>query len=188
MGDTTKKDAPGAAKPTDAGNADAAKPSDASAAKTEKSESGSSGKTFTEADIKTAVETALAEQLTRQKTEAEEAARQAKLTEAQKAQERIDALEAQVRESNAEKAFRAAVAQAKLKVENADAIYEKLVKPALKYDSAGKPSNLAQILKDAERDFPQLFQPARGTADGGAGIGHAPNDMNALLRGYARRR
>jgi hypothetical protein len=187
MGDTTKKDAPGA----DAGNADAAKPTDtgnAGAAKTEKSESGSQGKTFTEADIKTAVETALAEQLTKQTAQAEEAARQAKLTEAQKAQERIEALEAQVRESNAEKAFRAAVAQAKLKVENADAIYEKLVKPGLKYDATGKPTNLSQLLKDAERDFPQLFQPARGTADGGAGIGEAPSDMNALLRNYGRRR
>jgi hypothetical protein len=186
---TEKKDVAGgdAANPADAASGAAKQPEQSESGAAGQSEK-QTGKTFTEADIKTAVETALAEQLTKQTAQAEEAARQAKLTEAQKAQERIDALEAQVRESNAEKAFRAAVAQAKLKVENADAIYEKLVRPGLKYDAAGKPTNLAQLLKDAERDFPQLFQPARGTADGGAGIGQPPSDMNALLRNYGRRR
>lgn len=138
---------------------------------------------FTQADVDKMV----AEALAKQKTDADEAARQEKLTDKQKADERLAQLEGQIRTEAAAKEFRKAV-----NLPNADDLFD-LVAAKVEFDKAGKPKNIQALVDGLKKSFPKLFEnPAPGAkgyggADGGAGQNGAPADMNAMIRGMLRR-
>ncbi len=139
---------------------------------------------FTQADVDKMVSEALA----KQKAEADEAARQAGLSEKQKSEERLAQLEAQVRTDAAAKEFRKVA-----NVANADDLFD-LVAAKVEFDKAGKPKNIQALVDGLKKSFPKLFEnPAPGAkgyggADGGAGQNGAPADMNTMIRGMLSRR
>jgi hypothetical protein len=75
-------------------------------------------------------------------------------------------LQAQIRERDAKDAV--AEAARKAGATDASPIW-KLVKGDLEFDDDGKVTNLDAALKDAKTLAPQLFRPANGKADAGAG-------------------
>lgn len=57
----------------------------------------------------------------------------------------------------------------------------------LEYDTAGQPTNIAEVIEAIRNDEPDLFQPANGTSDAGrrGDAGTAPTDINTLIRQMA---
>ncbi len=106
------------------------------------------------------------------------------------ADQRATAAEQRLRDANA----RSAVTDAATKANaiSTRAVYA-LIRSDLEFDDeTGEPTNVAALLKAAQRDEPSLFRAANGSGDGGAGGGvggdsNVKTDLNTLLRQSMRR-
>jgi regulator of PEP synthase PpsR (kinase-PPPase family) len=115
------------------------------------------------------------------KREIERALKTSKLPELETAQARVGELETQLRKRE----LRELVAEAGTKAgAKKTQLLFRAVEEKLELDDKGKPKNLDEVIKDARRDYPELFSPAsRGNANGGAGQQvNARPSMNELLR------
>jgi hypothetical protein len=122
-------------------------------------------------------------------------AEDAKLTDTQRLQQRIDDLEAkgELAEQRAVALVRnAAIVDAARKVGaiDPDAMPRLIDTDAIEVDDAGSPTNVAALLEKLAKDKPQWFRDGGpGSFDGGARGGRADGkpDMNAMLREKAGR-
>ena len=96
------------------------------------------------------------------------------------ADQRATAAEQRLQDANA----RSAVTDAATKANaiSTRAVYA-LIRSDLEFDDDGEPTNVAALLKGAQKDEPSLFRASNGSGDGGAGgDSNAKPDLNALLR------
>jgi hypothetical protein len=100
------------------------------------------------------------------------------------AEDRAAAAEGKARELISRSAVMDAATAAK--AISAKAVYA-LIKGDLEFNDAGEPTNIDALLKQAQKDDPELFKAANGSGDGGKGspVGQTL-DMNAALRAMAR--
>ncbi len=99
---------------------------------------------------------------------------------------RATAAEQRLRDANARSAVTDAATKAN--ATSTRAVYH-LIRSDLEFDDeTGEPTNVAALLKGAQRDEPSLFRASNGSGDGGAGGDpNAKPDLNALLRQSMRR-
>lgn len=58
-----------------------------------------------------------------------------------------------------------------------------MIRDDVEFDDNGEPTNIADLIAQAQQDEPQLFRASGGSGDGGrGGNGHQPADINAFLR------
>ncbi len=108
------------------------------------------------------------------------------------ADERATAAEQRLRDANAKSAVTDAATKAN--AISTRAVYH-LIRSDLEFDDeTGEPTNVAALLKGAQRDEPSLFRAANGSGDGGAGgtggaggDSNVKTDLNTLLRQSMRR-
>lgn len=110
------------------------------------------------------------------------------LSETEKVQARVKELEAEredlLRERRTYAAKEVAMSEAeKLKAKSPLRVF-KLIQADIEYDDDGKPTNIAALIKEVQKDVPELFLSQNGSADGGAGNGRTPSgfDMNDAIR------
>ena len=100
-------------------------------------------------------------------------------------EQRATAAEQRLRDANARSAVTDAATKAN--ATSTRAVYH-LIRSDLEFDDDGEPTNVAALLKAAQRDEPSLFRASSGSGDGGAGGDpNAKPDLNALLRQSMRR-
>ncbi len=115
------------------------------------------------------------------KREIERALKTSKLPELETAQAKVAELETQLRKRE----LRELVADAGTKAGARNPLLLfRAVEEKLELDEKGKPKNLDEVIKEARRDYPELFgSAAKGNANGGAGQHINPRpSMNELLR------
>lgn len=115
-------------------------------------------------------------------------AREAQMSEQEKLKTRADRAEAALQQARAKDALTEAAAQAKART---PAKIFRLFKDEIKFDDKGEPTNVADLIAQAKKDFPEEFTPARGSVDGGAGSHiQMPNTggMNDFIRRATGRR
>jgi hypothetical protein len=140
-------------------------------------------KTFTEAELTAAVQRALKDEREKAKKEAKDAT----LSEQEKLRERAEAAEATARTLRAKDALIEAATAAKAK---SPAKIHRLYQGDLLFDDKGQPSNIAALIAQAKKDFPDEFgtSTTRGSANGGAGgdshVGGSINDQIRRKAGY----
>lgn len=115
------------------------------------------------------------------KREIERALKTSKQPELEAAQARVAELETQMRKRELRE--QVADAGARSGAKNPLLLF-RAVEEKIELGDDGKPKNLEEVLKEARRDYPELFGPAsRGNANGGAGQQNNPRlSMNELLR------
>lgn len=114
--------------------------------------------------------------------ERKEAERKAKMTEDERMKSDLEDARKQLRERDTRDAVQTEAQR--LGARNGGLIY-RAVKDDLTFDGNGKPENLAAVLAQAKKDFPELFGAvSNGSADGGDGKSHAQSKtMNDWMRG-----
>ena len=135
-------------------------------------------KSYTQAELDAAVERSKKEE----REQAEKQAREANLSEQEKLRLRAERAETELRTDLAKDTVLEAAAAAKAK---SPAKIYRLYQSEILFDKDGKPSNVAAIIAQAKRDFPDEFGAARGSADGGAGgtaSGATGGGMNDFIR------
>lgn len=92
-----------------------------------------------------------------------------------------------------EQRYRSAVASSAVKdaASAAGAISPKavyaLIRDDVEFDDNGEPTNIADLIAQAQQDEPQLFRASGGSGDGGrGGNGHTPSDINSVFRQIAQ--
>jgi hypothetical protein len=115
------------------------------------------------------------------KREIERALKTSKLPELETAQAKVTELETQLRKRDLRE--QVAGAGAKAGARNGLLLF-RAVEEKLELDEKGQPKNLDEVIKEARRDYPELFgAAAKGNANGGAGQNlSARPSMNDLLR------
>jgi len=115
------------------------------------------------------------------KREVERAMKNSKLPELEAAQAKVSELETQIKHKELRQCVAEAAAKAGAK--NANLLF-RAIEERLETGDDGRPNNLDEVIKQARRDYPELFGPAsRGNANGGAGQQNNPRpSMNELLR------
>jgi hypothetical protein len=115
------------------------------------------------------------------KREVERAIKSSKLPELEAAQVKVTELESRLKHKELREQVTEAAARAGAK--NATLIFH-AVEEKVELNEKGKPKNLDEVLKNARRDFPELFRrDTNGNANGGAGQNiNSQLSMNELLR------
>lgn len=135
-------------------------------------------KAYTQADVEAAE--------ARGRREAEAAVKKkaddAKLSDTERERQRADTAETALRTREARDQFETAAKGAG--ANNAAKVF-RLYKDDMEFDDKGKPTNLAILVAQAKREFPDEFvKKPGGSADGAAGGGGAPKrTMNDIIRG-----
>lgn len=142
-------------------------------------------RTFTQAEVNALI----SQRLKEEKKRIEKEQRDAQLSETEKLTKRAEEAEARARSMEAKDAFFEAATEAKAK--NPAKLF-RLFERDLLFGDDGKPANIAGLLAQAKKDFPDEFGAAKGSADGGTGnsgqgVGGGNTDMNQMIRRAAGR-
>lgn len=142
-------------------------------------------RTFTQAEVNALI----SQRLKDEKKRIEKEQRDAQLSETEKLTKRAEEAEAKARAIEAKDAFVGAATEAKAR--NPAKLF-RLYERELLFGDDGKPANIAGLLSQAKRDFPDEFGAAKGSADGGSGNGNQSagggnSDMNRMIRQAAGR-
>lgn len=113
-------------------------------------------------------------------------------TEAEKLAARLKVLEddnasktARLRDRDAESIVTKAATKAG--APDADVVYRYL-RSDIQFDDDGKPTNVAELLRELKEDKPSLFKKTAGPADAGGGNGSKPTDNSDWVRGALQSR